>query len=110
LMATTLQSKLGSTAQVIGLEPLSPHRLLEDLGARNIKKLLLEGGEKMHTAFLAANLIDELRVAVAPFFVGGGAGPRFVQAARFPFDKNHSMKLKSVEQLGDMAILTYLPA
>ncbi|MBN8548512.1 MAG: dihydrofolate reductase family protein [Deltaproteobacteria bacterium] len=106
-MTETLQSKLGPAAHVIGLSSPSPHSLLEDLGARNIRKLLLEGGEKMHTAFLEANLVDELRVAIAPFFVGGGAGQKFVQAARFPFDKNHSMKLKSIEQLGDMAILTY---
>jgi 5-amino-6-(5-phosphoribosylamino)uracil reductase len=62
----------------------------------------------MHTQFLAAGLVDELQLVVAPFFVGQDAAPRFVGAARFPFDSAHRMTLASVRQIGDVALLRYV--
>lgn len=44
---------------------------LADLGRRDITSLFLEGGQTLATAFVAADLIDESRVFVAPVMLGG---------------------------------------
>ncbi len=36
------------------------HRISEDLGAQGVPRLMVEGGGKVHTKFLTANLVDEL--------------------------------------------------
>lgn len=76
--------------------------VLEDLAARGVERLLVEGGTAMHTAFLSGGLADELQLAVAPILVGGGT--RFVAPATFPRGRLH---LASMDRVGDMAVLTY---
>ena len=45
-------------------------RLSEDLADRGVERLMVEGGGVVHTQFLADDLVDELQLVVAPFFVG----------------------------------------
>ena len=78
-------------------------RILDDLGARGIKRLLVEGGGGIHTRFLTEGLADELRLAIAPFFVGDQKAPRFVGPGTFP----RSLELAQVRSLQGMAILEY---
>ena len=44
---------------------------LDELGARGIQSLLLEGGPKLAGAFLEAGEVDEARIFVAPLLAGG---------------------------------------
>ena len=44
---------------------------LDELGAREIQSLLLEGGPHLAGAFLEAEEIDEVRVFIAPIMLGG---------------------------------------
>ena len=44
---------------------------LDELGAREVQSLLLEGGPHLAGAFLEAGEIDEVRIFVAPMLVGG---------------------------------------
>ena len=44
---------------------------LDELGARDIQSLLLEGGPHLAGAFLEAGEIDEARLFVAPMLAGG---------------------------------------
>jgi diaminohydroxyphosphoribosylaminopyrimidine deaminase/5-amino-6-(5-phosphoribosylamino)uracil reductase len=44
---------------------------LDELGARDIQSLLVEGGPHLAGAFLEAGEIDEVRIFVAPLLVGG---------------------------------------
>jgi diaminohydroxyphosphoribosylaminopyrimidine deaminase/5-amino-6-(5-phosphoribosylamino)uracil reductase len=44
---------------------------LDELGAREIQSLLLEGGPHLAGAFLEAGEIDEARMFVAPLMLGG---------------------------------------
>jgi riboflavin-specific deaminase-like protein len=76
--------------------------VLADLAARGVRRLLVEGGTAMHTAFLSAGLADELQLAVAPILVGGGT--RFVDPATFPPGR---LALTALDRVGDMAVLTY---
>ena len=56
---------------------------------------------------LAANLADELRLAIAPFFVGDESAPRFAMPAHYPHDPAAPMTLASVRRLGDVVIVHY---
>ena len=44
-------------------------RIAEDLCARGINRLMVEGGRTVLTQFLTADLVDELHLVVAPMFV-----------------------------------------
>ncbi|MFC4376532.1 RibD family protein [Nocardia halotolerans] len=107
--AARLGDRLDGLAEVVvlGAELCLP-ALLDDLGARDVHRLMVEGGTGMHTAFLAAGLADEIRLAIAPILVGEAAAPRFVGPAQFPGGAQRRMRLAAVEQLGDVAVLKYL--
>jgi 5-amino-6-(5-phosphoribosylamino)uracil reductase len=49
-----------------------------ELAGRGVGRLLVEGGARVLTAVLAAGLADELRLAVAPVFVGDPDAPRLL--------------------------------
>jgi len=105
-----LRASLGDVATVVGAGDgaVSPAQVLTDLFARGVRTLLIEGGTAINTQFLSAGLVDELRLAVAPFFVGDAGAPRFVGAGRFPHDSGRRMTLTKVERLGDVVVLWYL--
>ena len=48
--------------------------MIADLGRREINELHAEAGEKLNASLLAAGLVDELLVYVAPKLLGGGRG------------------------------------
>lgn len=83
-------------------------RVLEKLRRTfGIKRLLLEGGGKINGAFLAAGLVDELSVLVAPIADGSlGTATLFdVADKRMP---PRQLKLLSVEKCGgDLVWLRY---
>jgi 5-amino-6-(5-phosphoribosylamino)uracil reductase len=56
---------------------------------------------------LAANLADELRLAIAPFFVGEETAPRFAMPARYPQNPGAPMSLADVRRLGDLVVIRY---
>ena len=59
-------------------------RLAEDLHARGVRRLMVEGGGEVHTQFLTGDLADELQLVVAPFFIGDSKARRFVDDGAFP--------------------------
>jgi riboflavin-specific deaminase-like protein len=106
--AAGARDKLGSAADVVDAgNPMRLDGVLADLAARGIARLLVEGGARVHTQLLAAGLADELQLAVAPFFVGESAAPRFVSDGLFPWNAEHRARLVAVTQAGDMAVLRY---
>ncbi len=106
--AASTRDRLGGAADVVDAgDPVRLDGVLADLAARDVARLLVEGGGSVHTQFLAAGLADELQLAVAPFFVGDSAAPRFVSDGRFPWNAEHRARLAAVTQAGDMAVLHY---
>jgi 5-amino-6-(5-phosphoribosylamino)uracil reductase len=104
-----LGERLATLATVVDLGPqIALPALLEDLAARGVGRLLVEGGGSLHTQLLAGGLADELHLAIAPFFVGDPAAPRFVQSGRLPWHGGARMRLAEVRQVGDVALLRYL--
>ena len=105
------RDKLGiapATSIIDAGSPLDLIAVLTDLAARGIRRLMVEGGQNVHTQFLAAGLADELQLVLAPFFVGDPRAPRFVGAAAFPWDSGHRMTLAEARPVGDVVLLRYL--
>lgn len=105
-----LGDRFAGRAEVVALgSSVDFGALLDDLGERGIARLMVEGGGRIHTAFLAADLADELLMAVAPVLVGDSAAPKFLHPADFPGGSRRRMALVDITRLGDIAVLRYLP-
>ena len=99
-------------------DPPSLAFLLADLAERNVARLLVEGGAHLLAEFLAADLADELDLAIAPFFVADPAAPRF--SPRAPSSPKTGapmtlapmtlapMTLATVQRLENVVVLQYL--
>jgi diaminohydroxyphosphoribosylaminopyrimidine deaminase/5-amino-6-(5-phosphoribosylamino)uracil reductase len=80
---------------------------LDELGARDVQQLLVEGGPHLAGAFLDAGEVDELRVFIAPLIAGGrqarpavdGEGVETIAAAA------HSL-YTTVERIEDDVLVT----
>lgn len=102
------RARLGRVATVIdGGQPVDVRVLSEDLFARGVGRLMVEGGGTVHTQFLTADLADELHLVVAPFFVGDSRARRFVGDGRFPWNPGKRARLADVRRMGDVVLLRY---
>jgi 5-amino-6-(5-phosphoribosylamino)uracil reductase len=87
---------------------LSLAAVLQDLHTeRAVESLLIEGGAHILRDALAGNLADELRLAIAPFFVGDPSAPRFALPGRYPHTATNPMSLLSLRQAGEVAVHRY---
>jgi 5-amino-6-(5-phosphoribosylamino)uracil reductase len=107
--AATAMGRLGTKAEVIEVaQELTLAAVIADLyQEQGVTTLLVEGGARILRDLLAANLADELRLAVAPFFVGDATAPRFALPARYPHDSAAPMTLVDVRRLGDLVVAHY---
>lgn len=102
------RARLGGVATVLDAgEPVELRRVTEDLHARGVRRLLVEGGGTVHTQMLMAGLADELQLVVAPFFVGDARAARFVGDGVFPWTVARRATLEEVRQIDDVALLRY---
>ncbi len=104
--AVGLRDRLAAAAVIVpvpGPDRLDLAWVLADLAGRGIGRLMVEGGAQVLSQFLAAELADEIRLAIAPVFVADPAAPRLLAG---PAGRLH---LAGVTQVGDMAVLRYLP-
>ena len=109
-VAPKLQELIGDLAEVASPgASLDFGAMVDDLGERGVRQLMVEGGTTIHTQFLTADLADEIHLAVAPFFVGDTDAPRFVLPGNFPHGNTRRMHLAELRQIGDIALLRYLP-
>ena len=81
--------------------------MTEDLYARGVRRLMVEGGGRVHTQFLTTGTADELHLVVAPFFVGSSHARRFVGDGDFPWNPAHRARLVETCQIGDVVLLRY---
>ena len=61
-------------ADVVVLDPLSPAAVVDELGRRGLHRVLCEGGPRLFGDLVAADLVDELCLTVAPVLAAGDAG------------------------------------
>ncbi|MHC2998431.1 RibD family protein [Microbacterium sp. HJ5] len=99
---------LGGVATVVGLaDRVTMRDLVDDLGARGVRRLMVEGGGRTHTQFLREDIADELQLVIAPFFVGEARAPRFVEAGAFPWTPTRRAHLVDARPIGDVVLLRY---
>lgn len=106
----SFSNSITSKATVIGMRGkiMKLQAILEDLYKRGIRKLMVEGGSSILTQFLEEGYVNELQVAIAPFFVGDSFAPRFLNDGHFSWNVQHPMKLKSIHKFGDCVVLRYI--
>jgi 5-amino-6-(5-phosphoribosylamino)uracil reductase len=92
---------------VDGGRPVELRRVSEDLHARGVRRLMVEGGGEVHTQLLTEGLADELQLVIAPLFVGHPEATRFVGAGRFPFSGGRRARLVESRPIGDVVLLRY---
>ena len=107
-VAAALDERLGRLGEVVDAgDPVRMADLSRDLYRRGVRRLMVEGGAAVHTQFLADDLVDELQLVVAPFFIGDSSAPRFVSDGRFPWNAGRRATLAEVRQIGDVVLLRY---
>jgi 5-amino-6-(5-phosphoribosylamino)uracil reductase len=100
--------RLGDLATVVDAgSPVCMRWVCEDLNARGVDRLMVEGGGIVLTQFLTSGLADELQLVMAPFFVGDSRARRFVGDGAFPWNADRRARLAHVQQLGDVVLLRY---
>ncbi len=84
--------------------------LLDELGARDITSLLVEGGAGVLASFVAECLVDKYLVFAAPLVIGGAAAPGPVGGTGPALLADAPrLRLDAVERVGDDALLTCYP-
>lgn len=104
-----LRARLGDRALVIGVEDcVTMVALLHDLATRHgVQSLMVEGGGVVLTQFLTADLVDELQLVVAPFFVGESRAPKAIGPGAFPWTAGRRARLVETRPIGDVVLLRY---
>ncbi len=103
------RSRLGAVATVVDAgDPVDVREVVEDLGRRGVRRLMVEGGGRIHTQFLTADLADELHLVVAPFFVGDPRAHRFAGSGAYPWHAGNRARLAETRQMGDVVLLRYV--
>ena len=85
--------------------------LLDELGRRGHRQLLVEGGSQVLSSFLRGGLVDRLTVFVASSLIGGRTAPTMVAGDETP-DAAHLTRLVRGEcrPIDDGWLLDYRPA
>jgi diaminohydroxyphosphoribosylaminopyrimidine deaminase/5-amino-6-(5-phosphoribosylamino)uracil reductase len=78
--------------------------LLRHLAGREVQSLLVEGGGRIHGAFVAAGLVDSVAVFLAPRLVGSGVP--VVEGRGLDWRKPATLGPLSVRALGEDVLLT----
>jgi 5-amino-6-(5-phosphoribosylamino)uracil reductase len=100
--------RVGRVATVVGVgDRVAMPAICEDLSDRGVARLMVEGGGSILTQFLTADLVDELQLVIAPFFVGDSAARRVVDDGAFPWNPRRRAPLAEVRQIGDVVLLRY---
>ena len=82
--------------------------LMNYLYNKGIKTLLLEGGSTLNFSMIKENLIDEIKVCIAPMIVGGKDAKTFFDGEGFDLMKDSvKLKLEKSYNLGKDLILEY---
>lgn len=99
-------------ADVVGISRDPDGRLsltaaLAELHRRGVQSLLVEGGGRVHRAFLDAGLVDRIELFLAPRLLAGGPG--WVAGPGYALAEAPGFKLISVEPTGDDLHLSLEP-
>lgn len=94
----------GADVVVAGEQQVDLSAALRALERRGLRRVVCEGGPTLFGELVAADLVDELCLTVAPALAGGGAGR--IAAGPQP-DELRGMRLLSAVRAGSMLLLRY---
>jgi diaminohydroxyphosphoribosylaminopyrimidine deaminase / 5-amino-6-(5-phosphoribosylamino)uracil reductase len=83
--------------------------LLDALGARGVRTVLLEGGPTLAGSFLAAGLVDRVIAYLAPVLIGGGGLAAIEGAGARSIEDALRMRLEEVVRIGPDLRVTATP-
>ena len=82
--------------------------LMEQLGNKGIKTLMLEGGSTLNYSMLKEGLVNEVRVCIAPMIAGGTRAKTLVDGDGVDYMKDaFRLKFKKGYNLGEDLIVEY---
>jgi diaminohydroxyphosphoribosylaminopyrimidine deaminase/5-amino-6-(5-phosphoribosylamino)uracil reductase len=90
-------------------ENLDLHQVMHRLAGREINELLLESGATLAGAMLAAGLIDELIVYLAPHIMGHGARGLFHLPGLEQMQDRYELRIDDLRQVGQDIRITAKP-
>ena len=94
---------------VLGENQVNVKSLLQNLGRRKIRTILLEGGGSINWEFIKNNLVDELFITITPYILGGTDSISLVQGKGFDtILKSTKLRLKSVRRIQNDVVLHYI--
>lgn len=104
---TEVSPELHNISEVIRIsEPITAKHIIDELSARGIEHLMIEGGAQILRLFIASNYVNRIRLAIAPHIVvGDPTAPRLFEnvedfiAALSPHHREES-------QFGYMRVIT----
>ena len=90
-------------------ENLDLHQVMDRLAGQEINEVLLESGATLAGAMLAAGLIDELIVYLAPHIMGHGARGLFHLPGLEQMQDRHELRIDDLRQVGQDIRITAKP-
>jgi 2,5-diamino-6-(ribosylamino)-4(3H)-pyrimidinone 5'-phosphate reductase len=89
-----------------GKNKIDLKKLLEILGKKGIKRILVEGGGTTNWYFFKEKLVDEIILTVTPYVLGGSTAISLVEGDGFE-EIPDSFKLKKIEKIQNEIVLHY---
>jgi diaminohydroxyphosphoribosylaminopyrimidine deaminase/5-amino-6-(5-phosphoribosylamino)uracil reductase len=83
--------------------------ILAGLFARGVRRVIVEGGPTLSTAFVAAGLVDEYLIYLAPTLIGGPHGA-LGDIGVGGIGEQRRLTVQAVERLGDDIVVSAWPA
>ena len=95
-----IKSGIGSRVDIVKLMPI--------LYKKGIRRILLEGGGTLNWSFIRDNLVDEIRLFIAPWIVGGKDAVSLVEGEGFAkMIESPKYSLINVTSRNNYVILNY---
>lgn len=90
-----------------GKKEIDVKKLLEILGKKGVKKIIVEGGGTTNWYFFKERLVDEIVVTVTPYVLGGGTAISLVEGHGFA-NVGNAFKLLKIEKVQNELVLHYV--
>lgn len=90
-----------------GKKKINIKKLLQILGKRGIKRILVEGGGTTNWYFFKEKLVDEIVITITPYVLGGSTAISLVEGIGFGNISN-PFKLKKIKKIQNELVLHYV--
>lgn len=77
----------------MGAHSVDLNRLVQRLHDEGVERLLVEGGGELNWGFVAADLVDEIYLTLAPTLLGGRAAPTLLEGDGFAMGEQRRLEL-----------------